>query len=48
MEQQKSLSSHYNTPVEKDGYLYGIDGRQEQGANLPLRRTEDRHGEVGA
>jgi outer membrane protein assembly factor BamB len=30
----KSLSSHYNTPVHKDGYLYGIDGRQEYGARL--------------
>jgi outer membrane protein assembly factor BamB len=30
----RSLSSHYNTPVQKDGYLYGIDGRQEQGARL--------------
>jgi outer membrane protein assembly factor BamB len=29
-----SLSSHYNTPVVKDGYLYGIDGRQEAGARL--------------
>jgi outer membrane protein assembly factor BamB len=29
-----SLSSHYNTPLVKDGYLYGIDGRQEQGARL--------------
>jgi outer membrane protein assembly factor BamB len=29
-----SLSSHYNTPVQTDGYLYGIDGRQEQGARL--------------
>jgi outer membrane protein assembly factor BamB len=31
---QESLSAHYNTPVHKDGYLYGIDGRQEQGARL--------------
>jgi outer membrane protein assembly factor BamB len=30
----RSLSSHYNTPIEKDGYLYGIDGRQEQGTRL--------------
>ncbi len=29
-----SLSSHYNTPIVKDGYLYGIDGRQEAGARL--------------
>lgn len=26
------LSCHYNTPVYQDGYLYGIDGRQEGGA----------------
>jgi outer membrane protein assembly factor BamB len=31
---RKSLSSHFNTPVPKDGYLYGIDGRQESGAGL--------------
>jgi outer membrane protein assembly factor BamB len=29
-----SLSCHYNTPVVHDGHLYGIDGRQEQGARL--------------
>jgi outer membrane protein assembly factor BamB len=28
------ISCHYNTPVQKDGYLYGIDGRQEQVARL--------------
>jgi outer membrane protein assembly factor BamB len=28
------LSCHYNTPVQKDGYLYGIDGRQEHVARL--------------
>lgn len=27
----KSLSSHYNTPVAHGGYLYGLDGRQEGG-----------------
>jgi outer membrane protein assembly factor BamB len=27
-----ALSCHYNTPVLRDGYLYGIDGRQEPGA----------------
>jgi outer membrane protein assembly factor BamB len=41
---KKSLSSHFNTPVEKDGYLYGIDGRQEQGARL--RCVELKTGEV--
>ncbi len=41
---KKSLSSHYNTPVEKDGYLYGIDGRQEAGARL--RCVELKTGEV--
>jgi hypothetical protein len=30
----RSLSAHYNTPMHKDGYLYGIDGRQERGARL--------------
>jgi hypothetical protein len=39
-----SLSSHYNTPVVKDGYLYGIDGRQEQGARL--RCVELKNGTV--
>jgi len=29
-----SLSSHYNTPVVRDGFLYGIDGRQEEGGQL--------------
>jgi len=28
------LSCHYNTSVAHEGYLYGIDGRQEQGARL--------------
>jgi outer membrane protein assembly factor BamB len=40
----KSLSAHYNTPLQKDGYLYGIDGRQEQGARL--RCVELKTGEV--
>jgi outer membrane protein assembly factor BamB len=31
---EESLSCHYNTPVHHDGYLYGIDGRQETGASL--------------
>jgi outer membrane protein assembly factor BamB len=30
----ESLSSHYNTPVVRDGFLYGIDGRQEEGGRL--------------
>jgi outer membrane protein assembly factor BamB len=29
-----SLSCHYNTPVYHDGFLYGLDGRQERGARL--------------
>ena len=29
-----SLSSHFNTPVVRDGFLYGIDGRQEEGGRL--------------
>ena len=28
------LSNHYNTAVLQDGYLYGIEGRQEYGAKL--------------
>jgi outer membrane protein assembly factor BamB len=40
----RMLSSHYNTPVRKDGYLYGIDGRQEQGARL--RCVELKTGQV--
>jgi outer membrane protein assembly factor BamB len=30
----KSLSCHYNTPIHAGDYLYGIHGRQEQGASL--------------
>ena len=30
----ESISSHYSTPVYKDGYLYGFHGRQEQGQEL--------------
>jgi outer membrane protein assembly factor BamB len=40
----ESLSSHYNTPVHKDGYLYGIDGRQERGGRL--RCVELKTGQV--
>jgi len=29
-----SLSNHYATTVYQEGYLYGFDGRQEQGCNL--------------
>ena len=28
------LSNHYATTVHHDGFLYGFDGRQEQGCNL--------------
>jgi outer membrane protein assembly factor BamB len=28
------LSNHYNTSVHQGGFLYGIDGRQEEGAQL--------------
>ena len=28
------LSNHYATSVHQDGFLYGFDGRQEQGCNL--------------
>jgi outer membrane protein assembly factor BamB len=30
----ESLSCHFSTPVYRDGYLYGFDGRQEQGTEL--------------
>jgi outer membrane protein assembly factor BamB len=30
----ETLSNHYDTSVYHDGYLYGLDGRQEQGAQL--------------
>lgn len=39
-----SLSSHYATPVLKDGYLYGYHGRQEMGA--ALRCVEWKTGKV--
>lgn len=29
-----ALDAHYNTPVHVAGFLYGIDGRQEEGARL--------------
>jgi len=28
------LSNHYATSIEHDGFLYGFDGRQEEGCNL--------------
>jgi outer membrane protein assembly factor BamB len=40
----ESLSSHYNTPVVRDGFLYGIDGRQEEGGRL--RCVEWKSGKV--
>ena len=40
----KVLSSHYGTPIYLDGYLYGFDGRQEQGARL--RCIEMKSGDV--
>jgi outer membrane protein assembly factor BamB len=30
----EALSNHYTTSIGRDGYLYGFDGRQEQGARL--------------
>jgi outer membrane protein assembly factor BamB len=30
----ESMSNHYATCVQSDGFLYGFDGRQEQGPNL--------------
>jgi outer membrane protein assembly factor BamB len=39
-----ALSAHYATPVYRDGYLYGFDGRQEQGCNL--RCVELKSGKV--
>jgi outer membrane protein assembly factor BamB len=38
------LSNHYSTPVLIDGYLYGVDGRQE--GNPRLRCVEWKSGEV--
>jgi outer membrane protein assembly factor BamB len=38
------LSNHYNTSVYHDGYLYGLDGRQEQGARM--RCVEFKTGKV--
>jgi outer membrane protein assembly factor BamB len=38
------LSCHYGTPVYRDGYLYGLDGRQEETARL--RCVELKSGKV--
>jgi len=46
------LSNHYATSVHHDGFLYGFDGRQEQGCNLrcvelktgKIRWSRDRFG----
>jgi outer membrane protein assembly factor BamB len=40
----ESLSNHYTTSLHHDGYLYGFDGRQEEGARL--RCIELRTGKV--
>ena len=48
----ESLTCHYGTPIELDGFLFGFDGRQEQGVNLrcieldtgKVRWTEERFG----
>ncbi len=39
-----SMSNHYSTCVVKDGYLYGLHGRQEQ--NVELRCVEWKTGKV--
>jgi outer membrane protein assembly factor BamB len=40
----ESLSCHFETPVHRDGYLYGFHGRQEEGAKL--RCIEMKSGKV--
>jgi outer membrane protein assembly factor BamB len=40
----ESLSNHYDTSIYHDGYLYGLDGRQEEGARL--RCVEFKTGKV--
>lgn len=40
----EALSNHYNTSIHHDGYLYGLDGRQEEGPRL--RCVELRTGKV--
>jgi len=39
------LSSQFTTPVAKDGYLYGIDGREDQG-EAELRCLDPQSGKV--
>jgi outer membrane protein assembly factor BamB len=39
-----SLSCHFGTPVYRDGYLYGFDGRQERGTEF--RCVEAKTGKV--
>jgi outer membrane protein assembly factor BamB len=51
-EERDVLSNHYATSVYHKGFLYGFDGRQEQGCNLrcveaatgKVRWSVDRHG----
>jgi outer membrane protein assembly factor BamB len=38
--EQDSLVCHFNTPIEFDGHLIGIDGRQEGGAQLRCVKVE--------
>src|SRR5262245_18503837 len=38
----KLMSNHYNTCVYHDGHLYGLDGRQEQGADLRCVNLKDK------
>jgi outer membrane protein assembly factor BamB len=40
----EAMSNHYNTCIHDNGYLYGFDGRQEEGAHL--RCVELRTGKV--
>jgi len=35
------LSTHFNTPIHADGYLYGFDGRNEPDASLVCQRASD-------
>lgn len=44
-ENDESLSSHYTTPIEHQGFLYGIDGRQDVGV-AELRCIELATGKV--
>lgn len=44
-ENDRSLSSQYNTPLAKDGHLYGIHGREDIGT-AALRCVESKTGRV--